>query len=307
MNKRIFVEKKKRFQTEAEDLLNQLRNNLGLNVKSCRVINLYDVFDINEDILNKALKTIFSEPMVDEILDSLPEADYVLGKEYLPGQYDQRADSARQCVCLLNPETKCTIRSGQVFLIDGDLNNESKNKIKKYLINPIEAREKDLNVLELDKNVNMTAVEDLNGFNELSDEKLNEFVKSHGLAMSYEDLKSVQDYFKNEEKRNPSETELRVLDTYWSDHCRHTTFETCLDSVVINHERFGEDIQKTYEEYLRMREVCGRNEKPQTLMDMATINSRYETKMGNLQDVERSEEINACSVFVDVDVDGKIE
>ena len=307
MNKRIFVEKKKRFQTEAEDLLNQLRNNLGLDVRSCRVINLYDVFDINEDILNKALKTIFSEPMVDEILDSLPEADYVLGKEYLPGQYDQRADSARQCVCLLNPETKCTIRSGQVFLIDGDLNDESKNKIKKYLINPIEAREKDLNVLELDKNVNMTAVEDLNGFNELSDEKLNEFVKSHGLAMSYEDLKSVQDYFKNEEKRNPSETELRVLDTYWSDHCRHTTFETCLDSVVINHERFGEDIQKTYEEYLRMREVCGRNEKPQTLMDMATINSRYETKMGNLQDVERSEEINACSVFVDVDVDGKIE
>ena len=134
MNKRIFVEKKNRFQTEAEDLLNQLRNNLGLNVKSCRVINLYDVFDINEDILNKALKTIFSEPMVDEILEALPEADYVLGKEYLPGQYDQRADSARQCVCLLNPETKCTIRSGQVFLIDGDLTYYIEGKA--YILKP---------------------------------------------------------------------------------------------------------------------------------------------------------------------------
>ena len=308
MNTRIFVEKKTRFQTEANDLLDQLRNNLCINVLSCRVINIYDVFNINEDVLPKAIKTIFSEPMVDEVLAELPSVKgLTIAKEFLPGQYDQRADSARQCVGLLNPETKCTIASGQVFLLEGEFTTDEEKRIKTYLINPIEAREKDLSVLTLDSNVNVTPVEDLSGFRDLNSDELRDFVKSHGLAMSYEDLKFVQDYFKNEEKRDPSETELRVLDTYWSDHCRHTTFETCLTNIVINHDRFNEDIQNTYNEYLRMRDVCGRKNKPQTLMDMATINARYLNKTGKHKDVERSEEINACSVFVDVDVNGKIE
>ena len=157
MNSRIFVEKKPRFQTEANDLLSQLRNNLGINVLSCRVINIYDVFNINEDVLAKAIKTIFSEPMVDEVLDKLPEVKgLTIAKEYLPGQYDQRADSARQCVGLLNPETKCTIASGQVFLLEGEFSLEEENRIRTYLINPIEAREKNLDVLALDSNVNVT-------------------------------------------------------------------------------------------------------------------------------------------------------
>lgn len=308
MNKRIFVEKKPRFQTEANDLLTQLKNNLALNVLSCRVINTYDVFNINEAVLSKALNTIFSEPMVDVILDSLPTVSgLTIAKEYLPGQYDQRADSARQCVGLLNPETKCTITSGKVFLIEGSFTSDEIKKIKAYLINPIEAREKDLSVLSLDSNVNVTPVEDLSGFRELNDDELKSFVKSHGLAMSFEDLKFVQEYFKNDENRDPSETELRVLDTYWSDHCRHTTFETRLEKININHSRYNEDIKNTYNDYLRMREVCGRSQKPQTLMDMATINARYLNNIGKYEDVERSEEINACSVFVDVDVDERKE
>ena len=308
MDKRIFVEKKLRFRTEAEDILSQLRNNLGLDVISCRVISTYDIFNINENVLEKALRTIFSEPMVDEILDDLPSVNGItVSREYLPGQYDQRADSARQCVGLLNPETKCSISSGQTFLIEGEFTPEEEKRIRKYLINPIEAREKDMSVFSLDTDVRMTPVEDLSGFTSLSDDELSAFVKSHGMAMSFEDLKFIQEYFRNEEKRDPSETELRVLDTYWSDHCRHTTFETCLENIVINHDRFSEDIQNTYNEYLRMRAVCGRSDRPETLMDMATINARYLRKTGKHTDVERSEEINACSVFVDVDVDGKIE
>ena len=159
MNTRIFVEKKTRFQTEANDLLDQLRNNLCINVLSCRVINIYDVFNINEDVLPKAIKTIFSEPMVDEVLAELPSVKgLTIAKEFLPGQYDQRADSARQCVGLLNPETKCTIASGQVFLLEGEFTTDEEKRIKTYLINPIEAREKDLSVLTLDSNVNVTPV-----------------------------------------------------------------------------------------------------------------------------------------------------
>ncbi|MDD6467041.1 MAG: phosphoribosylformylglycinamidine synthase [Erysipelotrichaceae bacterium] len=308
MNTRIYVEKKQRYQTEANDLCKDIQTNLNIPIQGLRLLQIYDVFDIDEAVLETAKHTVFSEPMVDTLLEDIDlSTGRYIAKEFLPGQYDQRADSAMQCIHLLNPNSHVTIRSGQIILLNGDISDEQYQQICSYLINPIEARVKDLSVLSLDMNVEVAPMEDLTGFIQLSKEEIASFVNSHGMAMSTEDLLSVQDYFKNVEKRDPRETEIKVLDTYWSDHCRHTTFETCLESVVIDHSRFEEDIQAVYEDYLAKRHICGRDKKPQTLMDMATINARYLKKMGKHEDVERSEEINACSVYVDVDVDGTIE
>lgn len=307
-NARVFVEKKKGYEVEAKGLLNDLRNNLKLAVDEVRFINIYDVFNIDETDLNKAKTNVFSEPMVDTVLDNVnTEGYFALAYEAVPGQYDQRADSAEQCVRLLNPQSNVRIKSGRLALIKGTLSEADKKKITGHLINPIESRVKDLNKLVLDENAEVTPLAVFDDFNDLDVNGLNAFREKMGLAMSEADVIHVQNYFKNEEKRNPTETEIRVLDTYWSDHCRHTTFETVLESVTFNSFSLREDIERAYHTYQKMRHELGRDEKPETLMDMATIAGRYGRKNGTLQGLEVSDEINACSVYIDVDHDGTIE
>lgn len=308
INQRIFIEKKKGFQTEAEDLYASLKENLKLKASNLRLINIYDVYDIEEEVLKKAIQTVFTEVMVDEVLsDVLLENQLAFAMETLPGQYDQRADSAMQCVRLLDPKSTCTVTCGKIVILEGNSDEAELQRVKEYMINPIESRSKDLNKLEIDRNVEVTPLENFAGFIRYSKEELADFRKRLGLAMSMEDISLVQDYFKNTEKRDPSETEIKVLDTYWSDHCRHTTFETCLQDIRIESNRFHDAIQSAYHRYLELRDECGRNEKPITLMDMATINARHKRIKGLAPEVEVSEEINACSVFVDVDHDGKTE
>lgn len=307
VNRRIFVEKKPGFRVESEDLCKTLKTNLNVDVESLRLLLTYDVFNIEETDLENAKKTVFSEVMVDEIHESVDlGGKKVIALETLPGQYDQRADSAVQCIKLLNPSATCQITTGKVILLEGDLSEEDIVKISNYLINPIESRVKNLDVLAIDQSVAIKPLADFSGFIQYNEIELKDFWKAQGFAMSFEDIKLVQEYFKSE-KRDPRETELKVLDTYWSDHCRHTTFETCLKSVKIETSRFKEAIESAYDRYLELRHACGRDEKPQTLMDMATINSRYLRKEGLLPDVEISDEINACSVFIDVDHDGVME
>lgn len=306
-NYRIFVEKKKGFQTEAISLYNDLVNNLLVDIKGLRLLNIYDIFNIQESILLKAKKTVFSEIVVDDVYDSIDlEGKKYLAVEFLDGQFDQRAYSAMQCLSLIG-KTNATVRSGKLIIFDGDVSDSDYQKIKKYYINEIESKEKDLSILKEPEKINQEEVKEVSGFIDFNQNDLIEYRKKLGLAMSDADIMHVYNYFKNEEKRNPTETEIRMLDTYWSDHCRHTTFETMLDAVTFELDDFNQTIQETFNEYLEMRKKLKRSEKPVTLMDMACINSRYEKNNGNLDDLEISEEINACSVYIDVDVDGKIE
>ncbi len=225
--------------------------------------------------------------------------------EYLPGQYDQRADSAIQCIQLLTGNDEVRVKSGKVIILDGVQSKEELAKIKNYYINPIEMREKDLTApLQLDESIEIEDVKTYEGFVDYKEEALAAFLKTHGMAMSLADIKLIQDYFLKEEKRNPTETELKVLDTYWSDHCRHTTFETLIENVTFESGRFHEILQQTFNEYCAMRERVHHNKKPMTLMDMATIAMKEQRKLGLLNDLEVSDEINACSVYIDVDVDG---
>ena len=308
ISERIFVEKKEGFQVEANDLFTQLKENFHIHANAMRLINVYDVFDIEEEVLKKAKATVFSEPVVDVILKDVPVLGMnVISLETLPGQYDQRADSAMQCVKLLNPSSSCVITCGKLLIFDQELNAEEYEKVSHYVINPIETRKKNMDVLKIDSNVDVKPLKDFSGFIDLNEEQIADFVRDEGLAMSKEDLMMVQDYFKNTEKRDPSETEIKVLDTYWSDHCRHTTFETCLKSIRITSARFKEDIQNALNRYMELRKENGREEKPVTLMDMATINARDLRNKGLADEVEVSEEINACSVFIDVDHDGVME
>ena len=308
MNKRVFVEKRERFRTEAADMLAELRENLKLEADGLRLLNIYDIFDIEPEDYEKACQTVFTEAATDTLSEQIDlQGKTWIAWETLPGQYDQRSDSAMQCVRLLNPASVCRITCGRLMILEGDISAEMKDRIVHYVINPIETRIKDMSRLAIDDQVAVRPLEDLTGFITLDRAGIEQFAASHGLAMSVEDCLMIQSYFRDEEKRDPSETEIRVLDTYWSDHCRHTTFETCLNSVKVTTQRFGEQIQQAYERYLQLRRQCGREEKPQTLMDMATINARDLRRRGLSPEVEISEEINACSVFIDVDHDGHTE
>lgn len=308
VNKRIFVEKKQGFQTEAEDLYAGLKENFNIKASGLRLINIYDVFDIEESVLEQAIKTVFTEVMVDQVIKNIDLDDkFAFAMETLPGQYDQRADSAMQCVRLLDPKSVCTVTTGKIVILEGDTDQKELSQVENYLINPIETRKKELSKLEIDRNVAVTPLKSFEGFIQWSHEELCDFRKQMGLAMSDEDLALVQHYFKEQEKRDPKETEIKVLDTYWSDHCRHTTFETCLTSIEIQSDKFKEAIEAALERYYAMRKECGREQKPVTLMDMATINGRWMRQQGLAKDVEVSEEINACSVFVDVEHDGQTE
>ncbi len=298
---RVYTEKKQEFREDANKLKKDLIETLSLPVKDVRMINRYDVENISQDVFETACQTVFSEPPIDDILPSLPKAEFAFAVAPLPGQFDQRAQSATECISFLSPETKPIVKSAKVYLIDG-LKKEDEEKVKKYIINPVEAMED-----SLDEKTSLafkaelpTEVETLTGFIGYDDTKLKEVLDRYSLALDEDDLKVFQEYFKTE-GRDPSITELRLCDTYWSDHCRHTTFSTHLDHIEFEDER----VKKTYERYLELRKELGRESKPITLMDIATIGTRYLDKKGLLPELDRSKEINACSIKIEAEVNGE--
>ena len=309
MVRRIYVEKKPTLRLEAAGLLNELRTILGIsNLTDLRLINRYDVEGLEEDVFERAVQTVFSEPQVDDTMTECPTGDFkVFAVESLPGQFDQRADSASQCIQLMTQGDRPMVRTAKVYLLSGDLTEEDITKIKKYVINPVESREAGLNTvdtLHVDYSI-PTMVETVTGFIGMSEEELAELLDRLGLAMDLDDLKFLQAYFKDDEQRDPTITEIRLVDTYWSDHCRHTTFSTHIDNVQIK----DKEIQAAYERYLAARvEVYGEEKaakRPQTLMDIATIGAKTLKKRGLLPELDESEEINACSIHVTATVDGE--
>ena len=307
---RIYVEKKPQFAVEAKNLLADIQTALrpeGLT--GLRIINRYDVEGISKQDFALATPTIFSEPPVDTVYYDLPKAkkSHMFATEYLPGQFDQRADSCEQCIQLLTQGERPRVRTARLYLLDGNVSAEDVERIKSYVINPVESREASLSTYDtLDVKYKIpTTVETLDGFTSLDEAGLAEFVKNYALAMDLDDIKFCQNYFKQTEHRDPTITEIRMIDTYWSDHCRHTTFLTNIDKVTIH----SDYIRKTFDEYLLTREELykGRTDKPMTLMDLATIAAKKLKKEGILKDLDESEEINACSVHIDVEVNGKTE
>ncbi len=302
---RVFVEKKKELANEAKSLLGDARSLLGVkSLKDVRVINRYDAENITEELFNYAIKTVFSEPQLDIVTADVDFGDAtVFAVEFLPGQFDQRADSAAQCIQIISQGERPTVKSAKVYALYGDLTDSEIAEIKKYVINPVEAREATLEKYEtLAMNYDIpTEVETLDGFISLDRAGLEKFVKDYGLAMDADDIQFCQTYFKSED-RDPTITEIRMIDTYWSDHCRHTTFLTVIDNVEFEDEL----LQSAYEEYLATREELGRT-KPICLMDLATVAVKYLRVNGKLDKLDESEEINACTVKINVDVDGVSE
>ncbi len=305
---RIYVEKKPEFAAEAQSVLNDIRTALRLGVTGVRIINRYDADRLSQDDFEAAVSTVFSEPAVDVVYDELPElrrGERIFAAEFLPGQFDQRADSCEQCIQILRQGERCRVRNARVYIIEGNITDQEFERLKAYLINPVESREASLDRFKtLDTNYNIpTAVEELEGFIMLNDSGLKAFIKKFGLAMDFGDIQFCQDYFRNTEKRNPTITEIRMIDTYWSDHCRHTTFSTNITDADIKPDY----IRDTYELYINVREELGRSSKPVTLMDLATIAAKKLKADGKLDDLDESEEINACSVKIKADIDGKAE
>lgn len=305
---RLFVEKKEGFRVEALELLHELNRNLHLNLSSLRLINIYDLFNIDSELLEKSKRQVFSEPVTDTLFDQFDHQNHrCFAIELQDGQFDQRADSAMQCLGLIDPDNEALVKSARLLVFEESLSDEILDRIKKYCINEVEAKEKNMNILDHTENIHVEEIPIHHGFINFSPEKVAQFRDELQLAMSYEDLLFVQRYFKEEERRDPSDTEIRVLDTYWSDHCRHTTFETELKNITFTPSQFEDQLQDAFNQYLELRENVHQSKKPMTLMDMATICGKHERKIGNLDDMEISEEVNACSVYIDVDVDGKTE
>lgn len=306
-NYRIFVEKYPEFQVEAASLKAELNENLQLDLQSLRLLNVYDLFGFTPELLEKSRYSVFGEIVTDKVSDEcdLTGTRYI-AVEYLPGQFDQRAASAVDCVHLIDPKADVRIKSSKLIILSGDTDDATIAKIKHYYINAVESREKDLSKLTDAESAAVKPVLVLDGFTKMTDADLEPFCRKMGLAMNADDLREVVKYF-TEEGRDPNETELRILDTYWSDHCRHTTFTTELEEIGVEESFMKEDIDGTLNLYLKMRKELGREHKGLNLMDMATIGGRYLRKAGLLDDMEVSEENNACSIYVDVDVDGRLE
>ena len=306
-NYRIFVEKLPRFRVEAESLRRELNTNLNLSLGDLRLLNVYDLFGFTEELLEKSRYTVFGEVVTDSVTDACDlEGRKYIAVEYLPGQFDQRAASAVDCVRLIDPTADVRIRSAKLLLFDDRVTDEELAKIRHYYINAVESREKDLSVLSDMEQAEVKPVSVLEGFREMEDDALEGYCAAHGLAMNADDLREVVRYFRRE-GRDPYETELRILDTYWSDHCRHTTFTTELEGITVEESFVKQEIEDSLALYLRIRRELGREHKSICLMDIATIGARYLRKQGLLDDLEVSEENNACSVYVDVDVDGQTE
>ena len=306
-NYRIFVEKYPEFQVEASSLRSELNENLQLDLQSLRLLNVYDLFGFTPELLEKSRYSVFGEIVTDKVSDEcdLTGTKYI-AVEYLPGQFDQRAASAVDCVHLIDPKADVRIKSSKLIILPADIEDETIAKIKHYFINAVESREKDLSKLTDSEAAAVKPVPVLDGFTKMTEADLEPFCHKMGLAMNADDLREVVKYF-TEEGRDPNETELRILDTYWSDHCRHTTFTTELEEIGVEESFMKEDIDGTLNLYLKMRKELGREHKGLNLMDMATIGGRYLRKAGLLDDMEVSEENNACSIYIDVDVDGKLE
>ncbi len=305
MKKRIFVEKKAAFQVEADSLSEDLKRNFDLKDNSIRLINVYDVFNIQEDLLEKSLYTVFGEKVTDNVFFDLDTKDKsYLAVEYLPGQYDQRASQAEACLRLIDTGCKARVKSGHVILFEKPIEEELLKKIEAYHVNPVESRIKDLSILKEFTKAEAKPVNLIDDFRNLED--LEGFIAKYGLAMNKDDLACVIDYFRNE-GRDPYETEIRILDTYWSDHCRHTTFTTQLDNITIKDGYLSKEMSAAYDLYLDMRKDLQREDKKICLMDMATIAAKYLQKHGYLDDLEVSEENNACSIYVNVKENKKEE
>ena len=311
--RRVYVEKKPDFAVKAKELKHEIKHYLGIAADEVRVLIRYDVENVSDETYQKALQTVFSEPPVDDIYEENFDAGAgkVFSVEFLPGQFDQRADSAEQCVKLLNEEEEPVIRSATTYVIVGDITDDELTAIKKYCINPVDSRETGMDkpqtlVQEFDDPADVAIFD---GFIDMPEDKLNELYSSLNLAMTFKDFLHIQNYFKKEEKRNPSMTEIRVLDTYWSDHCRHTTFSTELKNVKFDDGFYQAPIKKTYEEYLEAHKDMykGRDDKFVCLMDLALLAMKKLKAEGKLADQEESDEINACSIVVPVEVDGNTE
>ncbi|ELC8372817.1 phosphoribosylformylglycinamidine synthase [Clostridium perfringens] len=306
----VFVEKKAGFNVESQILLKDFKDNLGIEaLEDVRVLNKYILGDMEEEQYVRTVNTILSEAPVDRVYEEnfeIGQDEFAFGVEYLPGQYDQRADSASECIMLLTEEEKVPVKSSKVIILKGNLNQEEIKKIKSYYINPVDSREVSPLSKVLEENLEEpNEVEILNGFLDLNEEGLKNFHREKSLAMSLEDLKMIRDYFKSED-RNPTITEIKVIDTYWSDHCRHTTFETIIKDVYIEEGKYSEPIKKAYEDYKNSRAyVYGENlnNKEVKLMDLATIAMKELRKRGKLDDLDVSEEINACSINIEIETD----
>ena len=314
--KRVYVEKKQPYAVTAKELTEDIKGYLEIDdLKEVRVLVRYDVENLSEDTYKKALTSVFSEPPVDDVYEETFPYDEANSKvfsvEFLPGQFDQRADSAVQCVKFLNEDENPVIKTATTYVLVGDISDAEFEQIKNYCINPVDSRETGLEkpetlVTEFEEPADVIIFD---GFKDMEEKPLKELYDSLGLAMTFKDFLHIQNYFKNEENRDPSMTEIRVLDTYWSDHCRHTTFNTELTDVKFDEGYFNEPIEKTYESYLDTRkDVFGeRKDKFVCLMDLALIAMRKLKKEGKLDDQEKSDEINACSIVVPVEVDGQTE
>ncbi|MCC0738205.1 MULTISPECIES: phosphoribosylformylglycinamidine synthase [unclassified Clostridioides] len=314
MVRRVLVEKREGFDLEAKALKKDLVESLHISsIEDLRILNRYDVEGISEDVYENAAKTIFSEPNLDVVYyEEIPELNgqRVFAIEFLPGQYDQRGDWAAQCVQIVNQGIRPAINTAKVYILSGKITDEEFSKIKDYCINPVDSREASLEkpeTLKMETEI-PTSVEILDGFIDLNEDGLKSFVSDKGLAMTLGDLQHVQKYFKDTEKRNPTITEIKVLDTYWSDHCRHTTFMTEIENVKIEDGKFNDIVKEAYQMYLNSRDnVYVNRHKDICLMDIATVAVKELKKNGKLNDLDESEEINACSINVDVEVDGKME
>lgn len=308
MVKCIFVEKKKGYDVEGKSLLEDFRNNLGINsLNSVRLVNKYTLGEAKEEEYKKALYTIFSEKTVDDLYENnfeIGKDEIAFGVEYLPGQYDQRADSASECYQILTSGEKLEVKWTKIVVLNGKLTSGEVEKIKKYYINPVDSREVSINNLELSSKLpEPKDVEIINGFINKSDKEIEKLHGEMGLAMSIEDIMLIRDYF-NAEKRDPSITEIKVIDTYWSDHCRHTTFSTAIEKVDIEEGLHTKAIEKSYNAYLKSRDfVYGETDRDETLMDIAVITMKEMRKRGLLEDLDVSDEINACSIKVNIDTD----
>lgn len=311
MVKRLYVQKKPGFDIEAKGLLEDLRENLLLkNLKDVIILNRYDVEGISKEVFEKAKNTVFSEPQVDECFEEeypFKKEDKVFGVEYLPGQFDQRANSLSECLQILTEGKKPASKSAKIYILKGDLNEESVEKIKKYIINPVDSRECTLDKLNAveEEQARPDDVAIVEGFIHMTEEDSKKFYDKYGFAMDMEDLKFCQKYFRDTEKRDPTITEMKMIDTYWSDHCRHTTFLSKLEKVEINWDLAS----RIYEDYKKSREYVydGKKAKDICLMDVATIAVKELKKKGMLKDLDESEEINACSIKAEILVDGKPE
>lgn len=303
MKKRIFIEKKADFDVESPRVLDEIKT-IFPQVKSVKVYNVYDIFGLESEDFQQVVHHVFAAPVTDWLHEENPAKTTHFAMEFLPGQFDQRADSAEQCIKLLTSRDGVKVRTGKLIEIEG-IETEDLEKIKHHLINRVEAQEKDLSQLEIPQEGKAEPVPVHKGFNDLEKEALHTFYQKHGFSFDFDDLQCIQEYFRSE-KRNPTETELRVLDTYWSDHCRHTTFETELTDITFE-GRFKETLERIFKDYQEKRKFLGREQKPITLMDLATVCGKYFYRTGKLENLVVSDEINACTIQIEVEYDGRKE